>query len=605
MPLEQQDIWRPAGGIILEEAANRALRFDGNALVIAGPGAGKTELLAQRACFLLQTGECAYPSKILAVSFKTDAAKNLAERVEERCGGDGRERFASLTFDAFAKSILDRFRNGLSEWLRPTLDYALGNIKQDSFLVESSHSFRYAKPDLFERDVLDAIKQMHETEPLSFILKAPEDNRSHLTFKMVFALAQCILDTNPLIADAVRRTYSHVFLDEFQDITRDQYRMVRGLFRNHSNIITAVGDNKQRIMLWADAMENAFEMYDKDFAPHSFRLLSNYRSAPRLVNLQVQMFSALNEESQAPLITSGWRDDDGQIRLLLSNDEQEEAAWIAKDIKDAIAEGTKPEEICLIYKQKVSENSTEITQALSDYGIASRIEADYQEIIDDRFMKYLLDFALISTQEANPKTWDTVESLTMEMKGVPYDADYPTYAEHSQQLYLEMDSMRESLHHIRSSLDIFDALKGYCEWLRINAIASQFPEYEQEGLLTRRLFKMSELLYMDMKAEKCVRRGIERLRGKGVIPLMTIHKCKGLEYRRVYLIGLEDEAFWSFKKQPEETRCAFFVAISRAIESLTFTYCSQRNGKPQSRRGINEFYDLLLQPGMAEIINAT
>ena len=86
---------------------------------------------------------------------------------------------------------------------------------------------------------------------------------------------------------------------------------------------------------------------------------------------------------------------------------------------------------------------------------------------------------------------------------------------------------------------------------------------------------------------------------------MTIHKCKGLEYRRVYLVGLEDEAFWSFKKEPEETRCAFFVAISRAIESLTFTYCRFRNGELQNRQSINEFYDLLLQPGVAEVIDAS
>ena len=77
------DKWLPCDGITLEEAADTAVRCsDNHVLVIAGPGAGKTELLAQKAAFLLQTNQCKEPQKILAISFKTDAAQNLKERVE-------------------------------------------------------------------------------------------------------------------------------------------------------------------------------------------------------------------------------------------------------------------------------------------------------------------------------------------------------------------------------------------------------------------------------------------------------------------------------------------------------------------------------------------
>ncbi|MDH1997445.1 UvrD-helicase domain-containing protein [Aeromonas caviae] len=76
----------------------------------AGPGAGKTEMLAQRADFLLRTGTCCYPKRILAISFKVDASRNLKERVQKRCGGDLASRLDSYTFHAFAKRIIDRFR---------------------------------------------------------------------------------------------------------------------------------------------------------------------------------------------------------------------------------------------------------------------------------------------------------------------------------------------------------------------------------------------------------------------------------------------------------------------------------------------------------------
>lgn len=89
--------WVPCDNIILESGAEHAIRSDSHVLVIAGPGAGKTELLAQKAAYLLQTNQCKDPRKILAISFKTDAAQNLKERVEKRCGVEAKHRFVSMT----------------------------------------------------------------------------------------------------------------------------------------------------------------------------------------------------------------------------------------------------------------------------------------------------------------------------------------------------------------------------------------------------------------------------------------------------------------------------------------------------------------------------
>src|SRR5579872_865908 len=98
----RRDDWKPIDDFALEKNALRiATTSKGNALVVAGPGAGKTELLAQRACFLLQTNACRFPRRILAISFKRDAAYTLKERVSKRAGKDLSNRFDSLTYDAF------------------------------------------------------------------------------------------------------------------------------------------------------------------------------------------------------------------------------------------------------------------------------------------------------------------------------------------------------------------------------------------------------------------------------------------------------------------------------------------------------------------------
>jgi UvrD/REP helicase N-terminal domain len=117
--------WRPIRVEDLEPQALEVVRSTTHCSVIAGPGSGKTELLAQRACYLLQTGLCPSPRRILAISFKKDAAKNLKDRVAQRCRREDALRFDSLTFDAFSKGLLDRFFQALPEIWRPTGNYEI------------------------------------------------------------------------------------------------------------------------------------------------------------------------------------------------------------------------------------------------------------------------------------------------------------------------------------------------------------------------------------------------------------------------------------------------------------------------------------------------
>ena len=107
--------WAPAAGVTLEPNADKACRAQHrNVAVAAGPGAGKTELLAQRADFLLRTNTCPYPRRILAISFKADAAANLAARVRDRVPADLANRLDSHTFHAFGLRLIERFRPVLS-----------------------------------------------------------------------------------------------------------------------------------------------------------------------------------------------------------------------------------------------------------------------------------------------------------------------------------------------------------------------------------------------------------------------------------------------------------------------------------------------------------
>ena len=203
--------WSPADGLSLEpNALTAAKEIDRNLALTAGPGAGKTEMLAQRADFLLRTGICRYPKRILAISFKVDASQNLKARVRKRCGPELAARFDSHTFHAFAKRIIDRFRLVLTGQDALDPDYAVGPRRVQ--------------------------------------------NRS-ITFNDMVPLAVKIVQSSQIARNAIRQTYSHVFLDDFQDCTDVQYQLINACFQGTSVRLTAVGDTKQRIMGWAGALE--------------------------------------------------------------------------------------------------------------------------------------------------------------------------------------------------------------------------------------------------------------------------------------------------------------------------------------------------------------
>ncbi len=264
-PRVSVDEWKPRGVPGLEPHALEAVRSDRNYLVVAGPGAGKTEMLAQRASFLLETATCPFPYRILAISFKRDAASNLRERVARRCGNDLARRFESYTFDAWAKSILDHFRLALPDDYRPTGDYIIDFRLADSARLQarllslttisgvseakiySSNTVNFYRKYLANRPI-DLAASAAPASGLSLIRALWQQvlfsgQRSVIDFQMIGALAELIIRTNPRLGSALRLSYRYVFLDEFQDTTRDKFNLLTTAFCGSEARLTAVGNN--------------------------------------------------------------------------------------------------------------------------------------------------------------------------------------------------------------------------------------------------------------------------------------------------------------------------------------------------------------------------
>jgi superfamily I DNA/RNA helicase len=317
--------WQPAGIDELEDNALDVVRSANNRSVIAGPGSGKTELLAQRASYLLQCGVSPQPQRILAISYKRDAAYNIAQRVSARCHPEQAHRFDSLTFDAFAKSLIDRFGQALPEPWRPTPDYEIAQAR-DPIVRDFLPSLSPPAPvgsyaDIMAITVKGFEKQWVVSSPLSahpIANPSPGEwagdqfwqswlhgsKRSFLTFAMIGRLAEHLVRTNPMVQRALQLTYSHLFMDEFQDITQVQYDLVKGIFLGSKTVVTAVGDNKQQIMRFAMAMNDPFTPYEADFKAQRTPLKNNYRSSPDLVRIQDILAHAIDTKTIKPVSKS-------------------------------------------------------------------------------------------------------------------------------------------------------------------------------------------------------------------------------------------------------------------------------------------------------------
>lgn len=602
--------WQPSDNILLEESAFQAVTSQNNILVIAGPGAGKTELLAQKATYLLQTNLCKNPRKILAISFKTDAAQNLKERVEKRCGQDAKLRFSSMTYDAFFKRILDHFLYALPEELRPKADYLINDlniidqafIRQGSILngtINSKFNKYYDKT--LEETSLPLNLDEFKSRIWSLLLKGFDNHKATLTFKMINKLADYIILTNEQIKLAIQTTYSHVFLDEFQDTTDLQYKFIKDCFLGSNSIITAVGDNKQRIMLWAGAMKNVFEIYNDEFQSDQKVLLMNHRSAPKLVELQRRMYESLQEENLDIKCSEKWNSSDGEINLFISDDEELEANAIANNIEEKICIGIKPNDICIICKQRVQDYSPTIIKALKEKNIRARVEIEYQDLIKEPIIDLILDIISCAINIRQAQKWEKIKETVINIFSIDSNNN-SRYEELQEEIFDLKNSIKIMIDQNRNISEIVDTIKSF---LDINRIKAYFPVYSQGSYFDTILDKFIELFNIEYEeANKNWQYAIDNFCGLNSIPIMTIHKSKGLEYSAVYFVGLEDSAFWNFKNQPEEDRCAFFVALSRAKKSITFTFSNMRSSLKypiQKRKDINEFFELLQRSGIATV----
>ncbi|HZF93891.1 MAG TPA: ATP-dependent helicase [Allosphingosinicella sp.] len=617
--------WRSIGVDELEPNAMAVVRSADNRSVIAGPGAGKTELLAQRAAYLLQTGAAPPPQRILAISFKRDAATNLAARVRKRCHPSHAARLDSLTFDAFAKGLVDRFGQALPDRWRPRFDYEIMWTNDDlyrGFLTQQVGAppqtigtyadLQAISVKKFERDLLLGAPLPIDgwTSPTPGLWAADRfwqtslhsGSKSRLSFPMIGRLAELLLRLNPMVRDALRLTYSHLFMDEFQDTTHVQYDLVRTIFAGTEAIVTAVGDNKQQIMRWAMAMADPFAALAADFNVTRTQLLNNYRSSPGLVQIQHVLARALDPHAAEPISKTKATVGGDSCIILDFSTPHKEAEKLAGLVRSEMEKhGLTPRDFVLLVRQRADKYAAVLEPAFRAAGVPLRNEADsigavqLQDLLADGASDLLVAVLRLAMTARAGRFWTECQDALGALYGVAPD-DEAGRTQFARQLdAFVLDLKRQNPKPPASTTEARSIVGVVLDFIGRDRLLAAHPAYAQGGWFAK--LENAMALHLEGSSDGAANwaAALDAYEGLHSVPLMTIHKSKGLEYHTVIFVGLDDSAWArSFKEDQTEATAGFFVAFTRAKQRVLFTYCAQRGAKDT----INSFYQLLLGCGV-------
>lgn len=614
----------------LNENQIYAVRWNnGPLLVLAGPGSGKTRVLTYRIARLIDdsAGE---RFKILGVTFTNKAAAEMRTRLEALLKA-GKERALLTTFHSFAAEILRQHGHHIG--LRPDFTILVEEADREAVATEAIKSLSAEIADTISSaaNALPVIDKMlaecsnskelanqlgthRHKEFLTQLFNAYRAQLilgNHLDFASLIGMAVQLLEERPAIAKQFHRLFRFVCVDEFQDTNETQFRLLCSLVPVEKPNLFVVADDDQLIYQWNGANPKRLQELRERFSMETMQLPENYRCPPAVIEIANNLIaynldrSAGKEKLKAHKTSTT----DTHLRVFHFGDFSEEVAWVVSELKltppagrnhcavlgrskkllDAvIAECGQQEVPAYIAVRK----SQFISAPISWLHAALRLSNARQ----DREQLRKLCKAFYSLEGNNLRVEDVVASSSF------HSGDYlrswldAALAQESisepTRAFIEKtkDALLDRVDHwnfIDTAFKWFEALLN-----EPSAVDTAFNEYEEEkhvwGLLQQEIIQQygKGEVSLHLLLQEFDLRSKEPPPPKDAVRCMTIHSSKGLEFKRVYLLGLVEDQLpsWAAVKKGNESlemreeRRNCFVAITRSEDALTITYSARYFG---------------------------
>ena len=620
----------------LNEAQRQAVvNTEGPALVIAGAGAGKTRVLTYRVAHLLQKGVQA--GKILALTFTNKAAGEMKERISGIAGNDVARFLWMGTFHSIFARILriegDRLGYKSNYTIYDSVDSKslvrtiIRELNLDDNVYKPgviSSRISTAKNNLVTASMYAADNLTNEYNKASRMPLMAEIYRIYATrcFRAnAMDFDDLLLNTNILFRDfpdvlaSYQERFRYILVDEYQDTNYAQYLIVKKLAANHRNICV-VGDDAQSIYSFRGArIENILEFRDDYPEYQLFKLEQNYRSTQTIVNAANGIIA--NNEGQIHKTVFSKNEPGEKIMVIQAMTDTEEGFNIATDIFDRrLTSQLKWEDFAILYRTNAQSRIFEETLRRKNipykiYGGLSFYErkeikdilAYFRMVInpgDEEALKRSINYPkrgigdttiqkiLDLATERNVPAWNI---LTESSK-------YPAYFNPGtvKKLSLYADLIN-TLSQNADKTDAYSKAKeiafgsGIMKDLRDGNLPEEISRYEnmEELLNAIKIFTEAAETNGEPSVLEAYMANValltdqdnEKAGDRNKVTLMTMHSAKGLEFKYVYIVGMEDTLFPSplsagSSKELEEERRLFYVALTRAKKQAVFSYALNR-----------------------------
>lgn len=583
---------------------------EGPLLVIAGAGSGKTKVLTTRIAYLIQNIEVA-PSNILAITFTNKAAKEMKERVVNLLGPVAYQIQIS-TFHSFGLSVVRDNYDLLGYKKEFTIldsDDSLLIVKRilkDMNLDSKIYNPRAirnrissAKNEMISPDELEKFNACEFDEKTVEVYRKYQDkleSNNSLDFDDLLLKPIELFNNHPEVLKEYQERFKYILIDEYQDTNEVQYTLTKLLSKKSKNICV-VGDESQSIYAFRGSNYRNILNFEKDYNNAKIILLEqNYRSTKTILNAANDVIKHNKQRKEKNL----WTDNDTGDKIIYhkSVDEKDESLYVTERINELLNKGVSLNDIVVLYRTNAQ--SRNIEEAMLRENIPYKVIGSFY-FYNRKEIKDLI--AYLKLIYNNDDDVSLTRIINSPKRGIG--------AKTLEQLNIKASLLGTSLYNVIDSgkelkfKELIDSLKQQSEGLSLTELvdvvldksglkaeleseASLEAEARLENLeefksITKNFEERNGIISLsDFLSEISLVADIEEHKDRdNVVTLMTIYSAKGLEFKYVFVIGMEEGIFPHSRSlnnddELEEERRLCYVAITRAKEKLWLVGAKRR-----------------------------
>lgn len=576
---------------------------DGPLLILAGAGSGKTSVLTTKVAYLIEE-KGINPKNIVAITFTNKAAKEMKERIIKLVGPKGYDIQIS-TFHSFGLRIIKENYERLGYEKNFTIidsDDSLTVIKK--LLKDMNIDTTRCNPKFVKNQISSAKNEMVTPEKYSSLVN---DEISDITYKAYKKYQETLLRNNSLdfddllikpielfskhpdVLQSYQELFKYIFIDEYQDTNEAQYLLSKMISAKYKNICV-VGDDSQSIYSWRGANFRNILNFEKDYKDAKVILLEqNYRSTKTILNAANSVIKNNVQKKDKNLWTENETGE--KIKYVRAVDEKDEASFVTREIKNLKEQGVSLDDMAVLYRTNAQ--SRTIEEGFLNSNIPYRIVGAFafysrKEIKD--LLAYLKliynikdDVSLMRVinypkRGIGAKTIDNLSMDAVLNNSSMFEAIEKGKELEFKKLVLEMKEKSESLSltetidmvldksGLKSGLESEHTLEADIRLENLEEFKSITKTFEEEsGIASLEDFLNEVSLVSDVNDQKND--------DSPKVTLMTTHAVKGLEFKYVFVIGMEENIFPHVNcieehDGLEEERRLCYVAITRAKKKL-------------------------------------